>query len=172
VCMTGFEHQVAGQMIAGGVFTEGLAIERTIHDRYHPARRNPWNEVECGDHYARAMASHGVFLAACGFEHHGPRGHLGFAPRIAPADFRAPFTAAEGWGTYAQAARPGRLTAAIRPKSGHLRLKTVALELPDGAVADAVEVTADGKALPATLGQDGRRVDPRDLGQGRGWPGP
>ena len=84
-CMTGFEHQVAGHMIWEGMVTEGLAVERTIHDRYHPSRRNPWNEVECGDHYARAMASYGVFLAACGFEYHGPRGHLGFAPRITPA---------------------------------------------------------------------------------------
>ena len=43
---------------------EGLAVERMLHDRYHAARRNPWNEVECGDHYARSMASYGVFLAA------------------------------------------------------------------------------------------------------------
>jgi len=157
-CMTGFEHQVAGQMIGAGMLTEGLAIERTIHDRYHPARRNPWNEVECGDHYARAMASHGVFLAACGFAAHGPKGHIGFAPRISPADFRAPFTTAEGWGTFAQAIRPGRLIATIRPKSGHLRIKTVALELPEGAEAGAIEVTSGGEALPATLAQDGRRV--------------
>ena len=35
----------------------------------------------------------------CGFEYHGPNGHLGFAPRITREDFRAAFTAAEGWGT-------------------------------------------------------------------------
>ena len=72
-CMTGFEYQVAGHMLWEGMVMEGLAIARAIHDRYHPARRNPWNEVECGDHYARAMASYGVFLAACGYEYHGPK---------------------------------------------------------------------------------------------------
>ena len=91
-CMTGFEYQVAGHMIWEGMVQEGLAITRAIHDRYHAARRNPWNEVECGDHYARAMASYGVYLAACGYEYHGPQGHLGFAPRLTPEDFRAAFT--------------------------------------------------------------------------------
>ena len=45
---------------------------------------------------------YGVFLAACSFEYHGPKGHLGFAPRLTPENFRAPFTTAEGWGTFDQ----------------------------------------------------------------------
>ncbi len=81
-CMNGFEYQAAGHMIWEGMVQEGLAVARAIHDRYHPLRRNPWNEVECGDHYARSMASYGVYLAACGYEHHGPKRHLGFAPRV------------------------------------------------------------------------------------------
>ena len=97
-CFNGTEYQVAGHMIWEGMLEEGLAIARAVHDRYHPARRNPWNEVECGDHYARSMASYGVYLAACGYEYHGPKRHLGFAPRLAPENFRAAFTAAEGWG--------------------------------------------------------------------------
>ncbi|MGA2035802.1 MAG: GH116 family glycosyl-hydrolase [Thermoguttaceae bacterium] len=47
-CMTGFEYQVAGHMIWEGLVEEGLAVTRAIHDRYHASRRNPWNEVECG----------------------------------------------------------------------------------------------------------------------------
>jgi hypothetical protein len=61
-CMNGFEYQVASHMIWEGMLMEGLAITRMIHDRYHPLRRNPYNEVECGDHYARSMASYGVFF--------------------------------------------------------------------------------------------------------------
>ena len=97
-CMNGFEHQVAGHMIWEGMVQEGLAVERTVHDRYHAARRNPWNEIECGDHYSRSMASYGVFIAACGFEYHGSKEYLAFIPRLTPEDFAAAFTAAEGWG--------------------------------------------------------------------------
>jgi hypothetical protein len=66
-CMAGYEHQVAGHMISEGLVLEGLAVERAIHDRYHASRRNPWNEVECGDHYSRGMASYGLLIAASGF---------------------------------------------------------------------------------------------------------
>ena len=97
-CMNGFEYQAAGHMIWEGLLTEGLAVCRSLHERHHASRRNPWNEVECGDHYARSMASYGVFLAACGFEYHGPKGHFGFAPRLGPDDFRAAFTVGRGLG--------------------------------------------------------------------------
>ena len=89
-------------MVWDGMVTEALAICRGVHERYHPAKHNPWNEVECGDHYSRAMASHGVFLALCGFEYHGPKGHIGLRPAACARGFPAAFTAAEGWGTIRQ----------------------------------------------------------------------
>jgi len=157
-CMTGFEYQVAGHMIWEGMVQEGLAVARTIHDRYHPSKRNPWNEVECGDHYARAMASYGVYLAACGYEHHGPKGRLGFAPRLAPEDFRAAFTAAEGWGTFHQKRDAAGLRAGLEVRWGRLRLRTLVLELPEGAKVAAVDVTAAGAPIRATHQVEGGRV--------------
>jgi len=157
-CMNGFEYQVAGHMIWEGLVREGLAVTRLVHDRYHASRRNPWNEVECGDHYARSMASYGVFLAACGFEYHGPRRHIAFAPRLTPEAFRAAFTSAEGWGSYAQKTEGARLRAALDVRWGTLRLRTVGLLPPQGSQPRTVAVTAAGKPVAASLssGPDGR----------------
>ena len=132
-CMNGFEYQLAWHMIAEGMVQEGLAITRLVHDRYHPAKRNPWNEVECGDHYARSMASYGVFLALCGYHYDGPRGLLQFAPRISPENFRAAFTTAEGWGSFAQklelagASQPASLHVRLQLRWGRLKLQTLCL---------------------------------------------
>lgn len=150
-CMNGFEHQVAGHMIWEGMVQEGLAIERALHDRYGASRRNPWNEIECGDHYSRSMASFGVFLAACGYEHDGPAGLLAIAPRLTPENFRAPFTSAEGWGTFEQKREAGTLKASIRVVWGKLRLRTLRFDLPLAANAASVEVTLDGGPLTANL---------------------
>ena len=150
-CMNGFEYQAAWHMLAEGMVEEGLAVTRMIHDRYHAARRNPWNEVECGDHYARSMASYGVFVAACGYEYHGPKGHLGFAPRLTPENFRAPFTTAEGWGIFSQKSAGGGQKAEIELKFGKLRLQSLAFSVVGNGKPARVTVTAAGKPIPATL---------------------
>jgi uncharacterized protein (DUF608 family) len=157
-CMNGFEYQAAGHMIWEGMVQEGLAVARAVHDRYHPSRRNPWNEVECGDHYARSMASYGVYLAACGYEYHGPKGRLAFAPRLAPDDFRAAFTAAEGWGTFSQKRAGDSLRAVIGLKYGRLRLRSLALALPQKAVPKSVTVRQGGAALAAQHACDAERL--------------
>ena len=118
------------------------------------------------------MASYGAFLAACGFEYHGPKGHIGFAPRLTPDDFRAAFTAAEGWGSYEQKREGGRLTASLRPRHGRIRLKTFALELPAAAKAASVRVRANGEDVAATFAQTATRIvitfkDEIKLGAGR-----
>jgi uncharacterized protein (DUF608 family) len=155
-CMTGFEYQVAAHMIYEGEpdserVIHGLAIARAIHDRYAPAKRNPFNEIECGDHYARAMAAYGVFLAVCGYTYHGPQGRLGFAPRINPGNFRAAFTTAEGWGTFSQSAEPGRQRAEFDLRFGKLRLQTLTLGVVGKAPPTQCTLTLAGKPLAAAL---------------------
>ena len=156
---TGIEYQVAGHMAWEGMLTEALGICRGAHDRYHPLKQNPWNEVECGDHYARAMASYGVFLGLCGFENHGPHGHLGFAPRFQPENFRASFTSAEGWGTISQKTEGKTQKAEIAVKWGQVRVQTLALGTTGDNKPTKVTVTVAGQPVPATLALAGTRVE-------------
>jgi hypothetical protein len=157
-CMTGFEYQVAWHMICEGMVQEGLAIARAIHDRYHASRRNPWNEVECGDHYARAMAGYGVFLAACGYEYHGPKGHLALAPRLSPENFRAAFTSAEGWGTFSQKRDPAAQRDTVELKWGKLRLRSLAFALAENANPKSARVTVNGAEAPCKHRVENGRV--------------
>ena len=148
-CMNGFEHQVAGHMIWEGMVEKGFAIERAVHDRYNGSKRNPWNEIECGDHYARSMASYGVFLAACGFEYNGPKGHIGFAPKLTPDAFKAAFTAAEGWGSYAQRSEAGAQDSEIALKWGKLRLRSIGLRVATKPAAALVKL--GGKTVSSSF---------------------
>src|SRR5688572_18617252 len=43
-------------------------------------RRNPYDEVECGHHYARSMSSWMLLLALTGAHAHAGRGEMSFAP--------------------------------------------------------------------------------------------
>jgi hypothetical protein len=157
--MNGFEYQVAGHMLWEGLVQQGLAVTRAVHDRHHPIKRNPWNEVECGDHYSRSMASYGVFIAACGFEYHGPKQHIGFAPRLTPEKFKAAFTSAEGWGSLSQSRTGKTQINRIDVKSGGLRVKSLALELPPGAALKTTTVATGTRQLTVKATQTGQRVE-------------
>ncbi|MBL7153215.1 MAG: hypothetical protein ISS79_05825 [Phycisphaerae bacterium] len=146
-CMTGFEYQVAAHMIREGMLKEALAITRAIHDRYDAALRNPYNEIECSDHYARAMASFGVYLAACGYEYHGPKGILGFAPKLSPENFTAAFTAAEGWGTFSQKRDSNTQIERIEIKYGTLRLTRLRFEIAEGIEPGKVTALLDNRRI-------------------------
>jgi hypothetical protein len=156
---TGIEYQVAGHMAWEGMLTEALATCRAVHERYHPSRRNPFNEIECGDHYARALAAWGVLTALCGFEHDGPRGHIGFAPRLTPEDFRSVFTGASGWGQIAQRRAQAEQVQEISVVHGELTVQTLAFAAPAGATAAGAIVESGGRELAHQLAQAGARVE-------------
>jgi hypothetical protein len=156
--MSGYEHEAASLMIAEGLVQEGLAVTRAIHDRYSPSKRNPYNEIECGDHYSRALASYASFISIGGFEYNGPASHIGFSPRLTPEDFRCAFTAAEGWGSFWQKLRDSGGQFGIEVRWGKLRLKTISVGIPEGASVSKVTVSLGGKPVTATINRQGLRA--------------
>ncbi|WP_301921949.1 GH116 family glycosyl-hydrolase [Ferruginibacter sp.] len=158
-CMSGFEHQVASHMMAEGMIKESLVLTRSIHDRYHAFKRNPFNEVECSDHYGRAMASYGTFVTACGFTYHGPKGQIGFAPKLTPENFKAPFTSANGWGSYSQQRNENLLSAQLKVSYGNLNVKKFTVELDNNQKAAKVEVKLNTKILASGFKQTGNKCE-------------
>jgi hypothetical protein len=96
---TGIEYQVASHLIEEGFATEGLTIVQALRSRYDGKTRNPWNEYECGNWYARAMASYALLAALAGFRYSAVEKTLWFGPRLEVRPFKSFFSAATAFGT-------------------------------------------------------------------------
>ncbi|MFC8733364.1 GH116 family glycosyl-hydrolase [Luteimicrobium sp. NPDC057192] len=94
---TGVEHQVAASLLFAGLVDDALLVERTLRARYDGSRRSPWNEIECGNHYARSLASWALLLGWTGAQWDAPTRTLAFDP-VPRGPLRALFTTGTGWG--------------------------------------------------------------------------
>jgi non-lysosomal glucosylceramidase len=79
--MTGFEYTAAVGMLYEGQTDPGLRCIRNVRDRYDGQKRSPFDEAECGHHYARAMASWAAVLALTGFHYSGVDKSMTFVPK-------------------------------------------------------------------------------------------
>ena len=98
---TGIEYQVASHLIEEGFVEEGLTIVKALRSRYDGRTRNPWNEYECGNWYARAMASYALLPALSGFRYSAVTRTLYLAPKLKATPFQCFFSTAFAYGTVA-----------------------------------------------------------------------
>lgn len=155
---TGIEYQVAAHLIYEGFVKEGLAIVKGARDRHDGLRRNPWNEFECGHHYARAMSSWSLILALSGYQYSAPDKSLAFAPILNAEKFRCFFSTGSCWGSFAQKVQSGRMEAEVEIRYGKLVLQSLMLVAPSTKQFLSVKVTISGKAVPASGERDGAAV--------------
>jgi uncharacterized protein (DUF608 family) len=94
---TGVEYQVAAHLIMHGHLEEGLEIVRLARRRYDGRVRNPFDEIECGHFYARALSSYSLLQALSGARYDAVEKKLTLRPAIA-GDFRAFLSTAGGFG--------------------------------------------------------------------------
>ena len=136
---TGFEYEVAALMLYYGMEKEGLEIIRNTRLRYDGERRNPWDELECGHHYVRAMAAWSGILALNGFRYHAAEQSVVAAPKIRPANFSSFWSTGTGWGTFSQVIQDGRTRFRLSVLHGKLPCRSVDLarEAPAGAKSSA-----------------------------------
>jgi len=153
---TGIEYQVATSMVYQGMIEEAMSILRAVHDRYSPEKHNPWNEIECGDHYARAMASWGIIIALEDFFYNGPMKYMRFNPRIQQDSFKSFFTASEGWGNIEQTRKDHNQINTISLAYGKLQLSSFEVGLIKKPVK--VQLFIDNEEIPCTYALNGKAL--------------
>ena len=161
---TGIEYAAAGAMIYEGLIDQARRIVRGARSRYDGRRRdtlnsgpggNPYNELECGKFYARAMSSWSLLIASQGQILEGPQGRLGFKPKWQPEDHRSFYTAPAGWGLFQQRREGAKQLERVEVRHGQLRLRELVFELPPAANAATATATVAGQVVKATLQRTG-----------------
>jgi uncharacterized protein (DUF608 family) len=137
---TGIEYQVAADLIYEGFLTEAMTVVAAVRDRHDGYRRNPWNEVECGNHYVRSMSSWALLLAISGYRYDAVRAAMSFTPAGHQEDFRCFFSTASGWGTVTLS--PPR--AQLHIQYGTVRLASIDLPVPDSISGDRTRLEING----------------------------
>lgn len=113
--MTGFEYTAAVGMIYEGMEADGLKCIRAIRERFDGAKRNPFEEPECGHQYSRAMASWSAIPALSGFHYSGVDKSMDITDR--PGTWF--WSNGSAWGTV----EVSGTAATIRLAEGYLSLK-------------------------------------------------
>jgi hypothetical protein len=139
---TGVEYQVAAHCLMEGMDAHATAVLDRLFARYDGRRRNPYNHIECGDHYVRALAGFSLLDATTGLRWNAASGTLTLPDGARHG--RLPFVASEGWGVVAHDEDRLRL----RVDGGALRVARVVV----GGRVVATDVTASaGDAIELPL---------------------
>jgi hypothetical protein len=118
--MIGFEYSAATHMLYAGMTDAGIECIANIRNRYGGEKRNPWDEAECGHHYARAMAAWSGLLALSGFRYDGEDGRLAILPKSSLANFKCFWSPATALGVFTK----------VRSKTRHqLRIQIHSVDL-------------------------------------------
>jgi len=148
---TGIEYQVASHLISQGFVDEGLTIVKAARSRYDGYVRNPWNEYECGNYYARAMSSYALLWALSGAAYSAVTRALSLAPKLPVKDFKVFLCTASGWGTIT------------------LEDNAIAIQLVEGEIQiDELSLTVKGQTKvlkPGITARAGERMSIRITGQ-------
>ena len=144
--MTGFEYTAAVGMLYEGDIANGLKCIEAVRGRYDGRRRSPFDEAECGHHYARAMASWAALLALSGFHYSAVDSALAFA---APAQACQHFWSnGYAWGSCHLKPNPdGSCAVELEVLYGEIRLDVLRLEGLGSCRFEAPQTVRAGETL-------------------------
>lgn len=145
---TGIEYPVATLMIRLGMIEEGLTVIEGVRRRHDGIRRNPFDEPECGHHYARALSAWSTVVICCGFFYDALEKSVEIDPALKIRPFRGFWSTASGWGVFDLAAARRKEPPRVRIEAleGRLEIASLRVEGRQASLAAPV-VVAPGRPL-------------------------
>lgn len=152
---TGQEHATAALMFSSGMVQQGITYVENARARHDGVKRNPWDEEECGHHYARAMSSWSSVVALSGFLYRGDQAAVVVSPPLAADTFQCFWSTGTGWGTYSLTrSKTGKLRFSIEVLAGTLPCRSCTLE----SAGTRASVQQNGRSIYARVRNSGRQV--------------
>jgi uncharacterized protein (DUF608 family) len=127
---SGIEYGLASLMLYEGMFEEANELVVAARARYKGDVRNPFNEIECGDHYVRPLSSFSLISAISGFQFDGRKRALSIRPNWRERRLTTLFVAGGCYGVMEIQAFD-ELSLSIRPAVGHLDVSELHFGLPE-----------------------------------------
>ena len=146
--MTGFEYTAGVHMLYEGQHAAGLKVIDSIRARYDGQKRNPFDEAECGHHYARAMAAWAGVLALTGFQYSGVSKTMRFAAR----DGKHFWSNGYAWGTCEQKSGKAGISVKLSVLGGDLSLSRFVLTGKPEVMLAADKVIQAGESMTIKVG--------------------
>ncbi|MBD3255976.1 MAG: hypothetical protein GF383_12850 [Candidatus Lokiarchaeota archaeon] len=122
---TGIEYEIAALCAEIGELESAMKIVKAIRNRYDGSHRNPWNEIECGDHYVRPMSSWTIYSALTGIKYLVDQKRMELSPKLETDDFMSFFITKSGWGSIQKEIDGKTIRLKIWIKYGELHLESI-----------------------------------------------
>ncbi|QNI32708.1 hypothetical protein H7849_01435 [Alloacidobacterium dinghuense] len=151
---TGLEYTIAALMISWGMADEGIEIVQNARLRFDGEKRNPWDEAECGHHYARAMSSWSAFMSISGFSYDGTRAAVVATPRLPHSGFKCFWATGTGWGTFSYQGQASAVQFRLKVLAGNLRCRSLEIS----AAGTAAIVHYGGEILLSHAAKSGENL--------------
>jgi hypothetical protein len=134
---------------------EGLTCIRNVRERYDGRKRSPFDEAECGHHYARAMASWAAVTALTGFRYSAVDHHMRFS--AAEREATAFWSTGDSWGIATQRRSGSSIDASLTVLGGTLKLDRITLDPAGSAhLGDDLAIEA-GRTMEFAVGTGEKR---------------
>ena len=154
---SGSEYAVAALMIKMGMVAEGVQIIEGTRRRFDGEKRNPWNEAECGYHYARPMSSWAPLIALSGFRYDGIEKAVAAMPLVEHDNFSSFWSAGTAWGSFSQRMQGGKTRFTLSVVEGELACRKVTLRAQKTA-GGASTGKVRNKPLPYKVEHEGDEI--------------